>query len=123
MELRIDAVKNIAYIKLSGPVTKDDILGAFDQAVTSDQYRDGMGRLWDFTEIDLSTLDSKFIPEMAAYSRKFPPGMNDVKVSFVVTKAMHYGLTRMFQIYSDMSAKTQIMIFQTIEEAEKWMTG
>lgn len=121
MKVRIDETKNIAYIKLSGTVSKKDILDAFDMAVSSDKYKKGMGRLCDFTEINLSSLDSKFIPEMSEYSLKFPPGICDVKVTFVVTKAMELGLARMFQIYSNMRAKSKVMIFNTVDKAEKWM--
>jgi hypothetical protein len=58
---------------------------------------------------------------MARYSLKFPPGICDVKVAFVVTKPMEYGLTRMFKTYSNIQAKSQVMIFDTIDKAEKWM--
>ena len=121
MDLRIDEEKNIAYIKLRGKVGSENILAAFDAAVSSEKYKKGMGRLWDFTEIDLSALDVSVIPEMAQYSLSFPPGINDVKVAFVATKTSAYGLTRMFQEYSDIYAKTQVMVFDNLDEAEKWM--
>ena len=121
MDLRIDEEKNIAYIKIIGKVSSKDILAAFDVAVSSDKYGKGMGRLWDFTDIDLSSLDSDLIPQMAQYSQSFPPGISDVKVAFVVTKGNEYGLVRMFQAYSEIYAITQVKIFASIEEAEKWM--
>ena len=121
MDLRIDEEKNIAYIKIIGKVSSKDILAAFDVAVSSEKYGKGMGRLWDFTDIDLSSLDSSLIPQMAQYSLSFPPGISDVKVAFVVTKGNEYGLTRMFQAYSEIYAITQVKIFASIEEAEKWM--
>jgi len=121
MELKIDQEKNIAYIKIKGPVSSKDILEVFDIAVSDEKYQKGMGRLWDFTEIDLSSLESSAIPMMAKHSLHFPPGICDVKVAFVVTKTMEYGLTRMFQIHSDLDAKTKVLIFNTIDEAEKWM--
>jgi hypothetical protein len=65
MGLRVDEEKNIAYIKIKGKVSSEDILEAFDVAVSSEKYRKGMGRLWDFTDIDIASLDSSVIPEMA----------------------------------------------------------
>jgi hypothetical protein len=59
--------------------------------------------------------------QMAQYSLSFPPGIRDVKVAFVVTETNVYGLTRMFQTYSDIFAKTQVMVFDSLGEAEKWM--
>lgn len=121
MELKIDQEKNIAYIKIIGSASSEKILEGFDIAVSDEKYKQGMGRLWDFTEIDLSDLESSAIPNMAKHSRNFPLGICDVKVAFVVTKTMEYGLARMFQTYSKVEAKTKVMIFTTIDEAEKWM--
>jgi hypothetical protein len=123
MDIRIDQEKNIAYIKIIGKVESKDILEAFDQAVSRKGYHKGMGRLWDFTEIDLGLLESDVIPEMARYSLKFPEGIRDVKVAFVVRKSLEYGLTRMFQTYSEMYAKSQVKIFDRIDKAERWMRG
>ena len=122
MELKIDQEKNIAYIKIIGSASSEEILEAFDVAISDEKYKKGMGRLWDFTEIDLSSLESSAIPMMAKHSLNFPPGICDVKVAFVVTKTMEYGLTRMFQVHSAQGAKTKVLIFSTIDEAEKWMT-
>ena len=119
MDLRIDDEKNIAYIKLSGLLSKEVILRAFDSTVSDRKYNKMMGRLWDFRDADLSSLDSKVVTEMAQYSLKFPPGINDVKVAFVTSGDLEYGLSRMFEISSH--AKTPIHVFRTMDEAEKWM--
>ena len=119
MDLRIDEKKNIAYIKLSGLLSKKIILSAFDLTVSDKRYKDGMGRLWDFRDSVLSSLDSETIVAMAQYSLKFPPGINDVKVAFVTSTVLEYGLTRMFQISS--KADTPIQVFRAMAEAEKWM--
>ena len=121
MAIRIDEEKNIAYIKIIGKVRSRKILDSFDQTVSSKNYKKGMGRLWDLTEIDLSLLETELIPRMARYSLKCPAGIRDVKVAFVVTESLEYGLTRMFQTYSEMYAKSQVRIFDTIEKAEQWM--
>jgi len=119
MDILFDETKNIAYIKITGLVSSKEILKAFDIAVSSEKYKTGMGRLWDFTEADLSSIDSYTIREMAQYSLSFPPGINDVKVAFATDKTLEYGLSRMFQGFSD--AKTTIRVFKTIKQAETWM--
>lgn len=73
----------MGYIRLSGLLNKKVILSAFDLTVTDKRYKNGMGRLWDFRDADLSSLDAKTINEIAQYSLRFPPGINDVKVAFV----------------------------------------
>ena len=119
MNLRIDEKKNIAYIKLSGSLSREVILSAFDSTVSDRRYKKGMGRLWDFRDADLSALDSKVVIEMAQYSLNFPIGINDVKVAFVTIGNLEYGLSRMFEISSQ--SKTPIRVFRAMDEAEKWM--
>ena len=119
MDLRFNEEKNIAYIKLSGLLSKKVILSAFDLVVSEKRYKKGMGRLWDFRDADLSSLDSEAITEMAQYSLKFPPGVNDVKVAFVTSRDLEYGLSRMFEMSSE--AMTPIRVFRAMDEAEKWM--
>jgi hypothetical protein len=119
MDLRINEEKNIAYIRLSGPLNKKVILSAFDLTVSDKKYKKGMGRLWDFRDADLSFLDHETIVEMARYSLRFPPGINDVKVAFVTSRDLEYGLSRIFEMSSQ--AKTPIRVFRAMDEAEKWM--
>jgi len=120
MDLKIDEDKNIAYIKMTGSVSSVEVLSAFDAAVSADNYKMGMGRLWDFRDVDLSSINSETIRQMAKYSLSFPPGINDVKVAFVTAKTLEYGLTRMFEMFST-EAKSKVRAFKTMDEAEKWM--
>jgi hypothetical protein len=109
----------IVYIKLSGQLSSKAILSAFDLAVADKRYKDGMGRLWDFIDVDLSSLKSETVVEMAQYSLRFPPGINDVKVAFLVSRDFAYGLSRMSEMSSE--SKTSIQVFRMMAEAEKWM--
>ena len=120
MELKIDTTKNIAHIKLTGSLGSKEILDAFETVVANNKYKKGMGRLWDFREADLSSLTTDTVKQMAQYSLKFPPGINDVRVAFVTSRPLEYGLSRMFEMAS--RAKTPISVFESIEEAQKWMT-
>ena len=119
MKLRIDEKKNIAYIKLSGLLSQEVILRAFDSTVSDKRYKKGMGRLWDFRDADLSSLGSETIAAMAQYSLKFPAGINDVKVAFVTSTDLEYGLSRMFEMLSN--ARTPICVFRAMDQAENWM--
>ena len=65
MDLRTCEAKSIAYIRLTGPLNREIILEAFDAAVMDKRYRKGMGRLWDFRDANLSSLDSFQVEEIA----------------------------------------------------------
>lgn len=100
IELQTDETKNIAYIRLTGSLNRETILDAFDAAVSDKRYR----------------------KEMAKYSMKFPPGINDVKVAFVTSKPLEFGLSRMFEAYSS-DAGTAISVFYTMDDAEAWLSS
>ena len=119
MELKIDNRKKIAHITLRGPLSREEILKAFDEVVADKNYKKGMGRLWDFREADLSLLTTDTVKQMAQYSLNFPAGINDVKVAFVTSRPLEYGLSRMFEMTS--RAKTPLRVFDNIDEAQKWM--
>jgi hypothetical protein len=121
MELRTDDTKNIAYIRLTGALNREIILEAFDAAVADERYRKGMARLWDFRDADLSAFDTATIAGMATYSLNFPPGINDVKVAFVASRPLEFGLSRVFQAHAEES-KTTISVFYSMEEAEAWLS-
>lgn len=119
VDIRTDQTKNIAYIKLSGSPDRDAILAAFDATVESPGYCAGMGRLWDFRDTDLSGLNAATIVALTKHSAGYPPGINDVKVAFVVSRELEYGLARMFEGYSQ-GAATPISVFYDLAEAEAW---
>lgn len=122
MELQFDEGLNIAHIKLSGELSERIILEAFDAAVSHEKYRTGMSRLWDFSDADLSSLDAATVIRMTKYSARFPPGISNVKVAFVATTPLEYGLVRMFEAHSE-DVDTQVRVFHTTEEAVTWLTG
>lgn len=122
MKLNFDKNGKFVHIKLAGKPTAVEILKAFDVAVYHKDYQPGMGRLWDFLDADLSEFSSGIISEMAQYSLKFPEGINNVKVAFVVSRTVEYGLARMFEAFSN-TAHTKIMVYYDMNNAVKWLTG
>ena len=121
MELKIDKRKNIAYIKISGLLNAPEILEAFDKTIKDINYQKGMGRLWDFVDADLSLLDAEMVESIARYSTQYPDGIDNVKVAFVTNKPADYQIARMFETFS-INANTEIAIFQSLEDAERWIS-
>jgi hypothetical protein len=108
------------YIKLSGVVTEEDILSAFDDTVSFKNYKNGMGRLWDLRDTDLSSLSPASIERFTSYHSKFPTEINDVKVALVATKQIEFGIAQIYELYaSDLLTNTNV--FTDIEKTEAWM--
>lgn len=120
MEFRVDDDLKIAWIKLSGLLSREMILEAFDASVKDPRYKEGMHRLWDFREADLSKLDSETVGQMARYPMKFPSGVTDVKVAFVASRGMEFGQSRIFQARSG-ERSSSVSVFYSMDEAEAWL--
>jgi hypothetical protein len=123
MEKRIgfDAGRRIVTITMSGKLSRDFVFAAFDEAVADTRYEPGMTRLWDFRDADLSDLPTSTIASMAKYSRKFSPEIRQVRVAFVVSRDLEFGLTRMFQAFTPDDAAT-VRVFRVYDEAVSWLS-
>ena len=121
MEITWNKDKNIVCIRLTGILDKEMILNAFDQAVSDHRYVSGMGRLWDFRDADLSSISSSTIRAMTRHPQKYPNGIGNVKVAFVTSRDLEYGLTNVFKFSSE--AATPINLYRSIEEAEAWLSS
>jgi len=99
MNLRFDEKKNIVYIKLSGTISIKDIIKAFDRVVADKQYRIGMGRLWDFREVDMDAVQTGDVIKGSHHPQVFPAGISDVKVAIVTNRDLEYGLSRMSALF------------------------
>jgi len=121
MDLRIDMEKDIVYIKLSGKVGKKSLIDALELTIANKRYKKGMGRLWDFSQADLSNLKVEDVIELGQHTKNFPTGINDVKVAFMAPGNIEFGLSRMFEMTS--TASTKVHVFRTMDAAEKWMAG
>ena len=120
MDLRIDAEKDIAYIKLSGKVDKIRLLDAFELTVSDQRYKKGMGRIWDVRDANPSNLPPNTLMEIAQYPISFPPGINDVKVAIVTDKDFEFELAQMVQMSSFRTK--EVAVFRSMDDAEKWVT-
>jgi len=119
MDLWFDEKNNIAYICLSGKLNKDIVLAALESTINCDKYKNGMCRLWDLRDAYFSELKSEDILSIATKSFELSSTVSEVNVAIVVKDDLDYGLSRMFQSYSNRTS--QNMVFRTIEEAEQWL--
>jgi hypothetical protein len=79
--------------------------------------------LWDLndvTEINISKEEVQKIANFQPRYRSTRP--HEGKTAIVASKPSYYGLSRMFEIYSNLkNVPFQVSIFHTIEEADRWL--
>ena len=117
--MKYNEEQNVLYLKLSGQLSKEAILSVLNWARSDEKYKKSTGRIWDFREADLSSVDAMTIIEMAQYPNEFPTETNDVKVALVASADLEYGLGRMFEMATESSAAIQV--FRSIAKAEDWL--
>jgi uncharacterized hydantoinase/oxoprolinase family protein len=118
--IKTDLDKNIVYTKLSGLLSETIIINAFDYTVRHKDVNDEMARLWDFTGADLSGLGRTEIINIASHLKRAGIDTINVKVAFVTSGSLDYGLTRMLMAYYRLE---NVSAFMSIEEAEVWMAS
>jgi hypothetical protein len=119
---RYDVGQNMVTITMDGPLSGPAIVAALDAALEAPDHRPGMARLWDFSDADPSALDAETLRHLSLHTQRFPPEIRDVRVAFVTSSDLAYGLARMFEAFSDCVAAPTPRIFHTLEEAQTWLS-
>ncbi len=121
VELFFNPQKNLVRIKCSGLLLVENLLNACDQALADPRYTEGMGRIWDVVDADLSQITTEQVQEITSYLSSRTDGVNFVRVGIVANDSLGFGLARVFATVSEHTAKNEVMPFRTIEEAEEWV--
>jgi hypothetical protein len=69
--------------------------------------------------IDLSSAEVQSVADFAAAEfRKSPIG----PVALIATDLAVFGISRMYQAYSSASGRTNVGVFKTLDEAQRWLS-
>jgi hypothetical protein len=69
--------------------------------------------------IDLSSAEVQSVANFAAAEfQKSPIG----PVAFIASDIAAFGMSRMYQAYSSASGRTNVGVFKTLEEAQRWLS-
>ncbi len=111
--------KRLVIVTTSGETNLNEAIQSLEQMFADPEYSLEYDLLWDDTErTTVFTYDD--IQKMAQHFKHYR-GDKPPKRAFVVSRAVKYGMTRVFNTMASVSSQAQIGLFYDRKEALKWL--
>lgn len=119
IQLVFNDTEKYVLVIVKGILRIPDIELTFKQIISSSEYQQGMKRIWDLSEADLSELDADKVKTATEIPSTFIQGKSSSKVALVSNRDINMALLKLFKVYS-IDDKSKIEIFTSLEEAKNW---
>jgi len=114
----MDKAKDLNVFKVTGALSLDKIMPVVKAFYEGDPTRHVLWDLIDTTDIQLT---SEEVETVAKFKPRFVGKREAGKTAFVAQKDIAFGLSRMFQIQSDVhQAPITVRVFRSIDDARQW---
>jgi hypothetical protein len=114
-----DEAKDLTVFKVSGELNFEAVM-PFVKA-----FYDGTPTrhvVWDMTDVSEADFSSEQVEQIAGLPSRFQGKRAEGKTALVVKKDILFGLSRMFEIHSNVrQAPFPIGVFRNLEDAYKWI--
>ncbi len=118
-----DQDRNLVVHLVQGEFRFEDFRAAYDEKLGHGSFRPGMNVIWDFRHAQADTIESDEIRKISDYVfERVEKRGRGYKVAIVVTGDLQYGLSRMYQSYSN-SLEREIKLFRDSGSAFSWVNG
>jgi len=117
----IDREARLVSVTVSGQVTPEEALKAFDEIVSHSDFRPGMNVLSDHRQME-TLMPTRFVGALISRVRGFREKLSGAKWAMVETSAAGYGMARMASGLAQ-AMQVEIQVFHTLEEARLWLIG
>ena len=114
-----DSVKGVVVGTVSSPLTLEDIREAA-AAVWRDVEAPRIRVLWDLREARF-TLSTSEIRDLAEFAKEHSP-FAQLRMAFVVTRDLEFGLLRMFEVFRE-ARSVRTAVFRDMEKALAWLAA
>ena len=120
MTTRFDLETGLRFHTITGEVTLEGIREWLMETYAHPDFKAGQHAVWDLTEAHGSVSRKEIRSLAAAVSEAFP-GAEQVKVALIVSREVHYGISRMYEQILDEDAPIRIGVFRDRDEALIWL--
>jgi hypothetical protein len=112
----LDARRRLVRTHSWGVLTDDEIRAMYEKLIADPAFDRSYRQLCDLRDVTTMTVTVDTL-RLLAQRRIFAPG---AKRAFVVGRDVDYGLSRLFQAYSEVEGAV-IEVFKVWEDAEEWL--
>ena len=120
MTTRFDLEAGVRFHTVTGELTIEIILAELSETYAHPDFRAGQHAVWDLTDAN-GSVSRKEIRSLAAAVRDAFPGAEQVRVAVIVSRDVHYGISRMYEQILDDDAPIRIGVFRDEDEALGWL--
>ena len=118
---QIDLENNLIVRTISGELTLPDILAAFNDSLTDEDFSKDMNVIWNFNDADISVGTTDEILEIIDYIKNsMDKRGSDYKIALVAPEELSFGLSRMFASYGS-ELPLSIGVHRSIDDAYGWI--
>jgi hypothetical protein len=117
--ISIDKQWGIVNTTIEGRVSTDELIEKLTGFLNRPDFTQGLNGLADlrYSDMDTKAIDVERVAKlMVDYREKIGPS----KTAVVVSRKVIFGMTRMFQAFSEQSS-IEVEIFEDIDEARRWL--
>jgi hypothetical protein len=119
VEYSIDTERQLVAHRMRGTVSAAEVVASLRKVWADPDYRSEMVSLVDLREMEPMS-ETPDIVAVANVLKEQSKNVSWGKVAVVVSAALPYGMTRMFQAYAD-PAGIALEIFYGMDEARRWL--
>ncbi|BHH81919.1 hypothetical protein [Desulforhopalus sp. 52FAK] len=113
---------NILIATVESPATMEMFKQTINEIISSIEYPPDVSTIWDLRKLDFDSIDSNFVKGVIAIRKDIDISRGNVKIAYVVSSDLSFGMTRMYQIFSEIEGLAQsIQIFRNLDDAKKWL--
>jgi len=117
---RIDVERDLVLTLGSGSLTDDDIVQFKARLLRDPDFKPGMRELSDIRGVDQFDVTPAGVQAMVQQDTRDSEKIASHKLAIVVSKAVAYGMARMYQTMTESNIET-VRVFRDIDEASAWL--
>jgi hypothetical protein len=118
-EYRIDTHEGIVYSTLTGDLDVEEIIAGLIRVLEDDDFETGMSGITDLRGLKWES-DQEDLRKLAGFMVEHRDRIGHSRTAVVVGGDRAYGMTRMFEVFSEQSS-LDISVFRDIERAREWI--
>ncbi|MFC1829337.1 hypothetical protein ACFL0O_06985 [Thermodesulfobacteriota bacterium] len=117
----IDKTAGLRTHKVTGVVSKNDLLLKLEEIYSIPDFEPDMNVLWDLRNADLASFSSDDIHRVRDFvvHKWGTDGTN--RAALVVSRDIDFGLSRMYQVSLESITASKLQVFRDMDKALAWL--
>jgi hypothetical protein len=108
-------------LAVSGEASAAEFIAITDELVSDPRYRPGASMIFDYRELDLSSMSAGVLKGLAAGIAERREQVGPARIATVFSRNVDYGVYRMFAAFSETQTLVTGGQFWSLEEARAWL--